>query len=133
MGDATARTLTYQSRIKDAYFYPNSAWITPFIGGSYKFEQDGVLNLDAKDLFFFYATGVTPAMTEKMVGQGSQYAGAFVDAKGNPFLQQNRPKADIAKGQVCYTGSISSAAKSCRTMTQEDCRGAGGCSSPCRG
>ena len=80
MGDATARTLTYQSRIKDAYFYPNSAWITPFIGGSYKFEQDGVLNLDAKDLFFFYATGVTPAMTEKMVGKGSQYAGAFVDA-----------------------------------------------------
>jgi hypothetical protein len=85
VGDATARTLTYQSRIKDAYFYPNSAWITPFIGGSYKFEQDGVLNLDAKDLFFFYATGVTPAMTEKMVGKGSQYAGAFVDAKGNPL------------------------------------------------
>src|SRR5262245_19171975 len=85
VGDAIARTLTYQSRIKDAYFYPNSAWITPFIGGSYKFEQDGVLNLDAKDLFFFYATGVTPAMTEKMVGKGSQYAGAFVDAKGNPL------------------------------------------------
>src|SRR6476620_251350 len=85
VGDATARTLTYQSRIKEAYFYPNSAWLTPFIGGSYKFEQDGVLNLDAKDLFFFYATEVTPAMTEKMVGKGSQYAGAFVDAKGNPF------------------------------------------------
>jgi len=85
VGDATARTLTYQSRIKDAYFYPNSAWITPFIGGSYKFEQNGVINLDAKALFFFYATGVTPAMTEKMVGEGSQYAGAFVDAKGNPL------------------------------------------------
>jgi hypothetical protein len=85
VGDATARTLTYQSRIKDAHFYPNSAWITPFIGGSYKFEQNGVVNLDAKALFFFYATGVTPAMTEKMVGEGSQYAGAFVDAKGNPL------------------------------------------------
>ena len=85
VGDATARTVTYQSRIKDAYFYPNSAWITPFIGGSYQFEQNGVLNLDAKNLFFFYATGVTPAMTEKMVARGSQYAGAFVDTKGNPF------------------------------------------------
>jgi hypothetical protein len=85
VGDATARTLTYQCRIKDAYLYPNSAWITPFIGGSYKFEQDGVVNLGAKALFFFYATGVTPAMTEKMVGEGSQYAGAFVDAKGNPL------------------------------------------------
>ena len=28
---------------------------------------------------------VTPAMTEKMVRRGSQYAGAFVDAKGNPL------------------------------------------------
>ena len=85
VGDATARTLTYQSRIKDAHIYPNSAWITPFIGSSYKFEQNGVLELDGKDMFFFYATGVTPAMTEKMVGKGSQYAGAFVDAKGNPL------------------------------------------------
>src|SRR5215469_12384053 len=68
VGDATARTLTYRSRIKDAFFYPNSAWSTPFIGGSYKFEQNGVVDLDAKDLFFFYATGVTPAMTEKMIG-----------------------------------------------------------------
>jgi len=85
VGDATARTLTYQSRIKEAYYYPNSAWMTVFIGGSYKFEQDGALNLDAKDMFFFYATGITPAMTEKMVGKGSQYAAAFVDAKGNPL------------------------------------------------
>ena len=36
-------------------------------------------------MFFFYATGITPAMTEKMVGKGSQYAGAFVDAKGDPL------------------------------------------------
>jgi hypothetical protein len=85
VGDATARTLTYRTRIKEAYFYPNSAWVTPFVGGSYKFEQDGATILDAKSMFFFYATGVTPAMTMKMVGQGSQYAGAFVDAKGNPL------------------------------------------------
>ena len=85
VGDATARTVTYKTRIKDAYFYPNSAWVTPFIGGSYKFEQNGAVDLDAKNMFFFYATGVTPAMTMKMVGEGSQYAGAFVDAKGNPL------------------------------------------------
>ena len=85
MGDATARSLTYKSRIKEAYFYPNSAWVTPFIGGSYKFEENGAVDLAAKAMFFFYATGVTPAMTMKMVGQGSQYAGAFVDAKGNPL------------------------------------------------
>jgi len=54
-----------------------------FIGGSYKFEQNGAVDLDAKSVFFFYATGITPAMTMKMVGEGSQYAAAFVDAKGN--------------------------------------------------
>jgi len=59
--------------------------VTPFIGGSYKFEENGAVDLDAKAMFFFYATGVTPAMTMKMVGQGSQYAAAFVDAKGSPL------------------------------------------------
>jgi hypothetical protein len=85
VGDATTRTMLYKNRIKEAYFYPNSAWMTVFIGGSYKFEQDGAVKLDAKAMFFFYATGITPAMTMEMVGKGSQYAGAFVDAKGNPL------------------------------------------------
>lgn len=85
VGDATARTLSYRTRLKDAYFYPNSAWLTPFVGSSYKFEQNHVRNLDAYYFFFFYATGITPAMTAKMVGEGSQYAAAFVDAKGEPL------------------------------------------------
>jgi hypothetical protein len=85
VGDATARTVTYKCRIKDAYYYQNSAWLTPFIGGSYKFEQNGVRLLDAYSFFFFYATGITPAMAEKMVGKGSQYAMAFVDANGDPL------------------------------------------------
>ncbi|MET4387238.1 hypothetical protein ABIB73_002993 [Bradyrhizobium sp. F1.4.3] len=85
VGDATARTLAYRTRMKEGYFYPNSAWVTPFVGGSYKFEENGAVILDAKTMFFFYATGVTPAMTMKMVGEGSQYAGAFVDAKGSPL------------------------------------------------
>ena len=51
--------------------------MTVFIGGSYKFEQNGAVDLDAKAMFFFYATGITPAMTIKMVGEGSQYAGAL--------------------------------------------------------
>ena len=53
VGDATARAITYRNRIKEAYLYPNSAWVMPFIGGSYKFEQDGAVNLDAKAMFFF--------------------------------------------------------------------------------
>jgi hypothetical protein len=85
VGDATARTLAYQPRTKDVYYYPDSAWLTVFIGDSYTFEHEGVLNLDAKALFFFHATGITPTMTEKMVGRGSQYAVAVVDSKGAPL------------------------------------------------
>jgi hypothetical protein len=85
VGDATARALAYRSRQQELYYYENSAWVSPFVG-SYKFEvSPGVRNLDSFAFFYFYATGVTPAMADKMVGQGSQYAGAFVDSKGQPL------------------------------------------------
>jgi len=84
VGDATARAITFRMRLKGAYFYPNSAWRGGFIGG-YKFEDNGALILDAYSSFFFYATGVTPAMDSKEVGQGSQYMAAFIDSKGNPL------------------------------------------------
>jgi hypothetical protein len=72
VGNITARAIAYKSRIPEAYYYENSAWCTPFIGGSYQFLADGVRNLDARTFFFFMATGITPAMSEKMVGKGSQ-------------------------------------------------------------
>jgi hypothetical protein len=81
VGDATARAITYRSRIPEAFYYPNSTW-RQWLGG-YKFEsQPGVSYLDAAAFFYFYATGVTPAMEAKMVGQGSQYAVGIVDSKG---------------------------------------------------
>jgi hypothetical protein len=81
VGDATARAIMYKWRTPDGYYYPNSAWRLGFIGG-YKFEVDGARQLDAYSGFFFYATGVTPAMDSKIVGEGSQYMAAFVDSKG---------------------------------------------------
>ncbi|MFZ0791677.1 MAG: DUF1254 domain-containing protein [Chromatiaceae bacterium] len=85
VGDATARAIAFHTRGKDAYYYENSAWQLPFIGG-YKFQtQPGVLNLDGYIFYYFMATGVTPAMEEKMVGLGSQYAWAARDASGNPL------------------------------------------------
>lgn len=42
-------------------------------------------NLDGAAFFYYIVKGVTPAMEEKMVGQGSQYPWASLDAKGNPF------------------------------------------------
>jgi hypothetical protein len=85
VGNATARAIAYRTRLKDASLYPDSAWCTPFVGGSSLFERDGVRLLDARTFFFFYATGITPAVVDKRVGAGSQYAAAFVDAQGKPF------------------------------------------------
>jgi len=85
IGAATARSLAFKMREQAAYFYPDSQWRLPFFGG-YKFEvAPGVANLDGAAFFYFFATGVTPAMAEKMVGKGSQYPWTALDADGNPF------------------------------------------------
>ncbi|MDA9523649.1 hypothetical protein XI06_26090 [Bradyrhizobium sp. CCBAU 11434] len=84
VGDATARTINGRLRIKESYYYPDSAWRTGFFGG-YKFEENGARILDAYSAFFFYATGVTPAMDSKSVGEGSQYMAAFVDSQNEPL------------------------------------------------
>jgi hypothetical protein len=85
VGNATARALLFRTRMKDAYYFPNSAWFTTFSGGYEFLLQPGVRNLDARTMFFYYATGITPAMAMKMVGIGSQYAAAFVDSQGKPL------------------------------------------------
>jgi hypothetical protein len=85
VGQATVRALAYRCRVKEAFFYPDSAWNTPFIGGSHEFLRQGARLLDARSYFFFYATGITPAMAIQKVGAGSAYAAAFVDAKSQPL------------------------------------------------
>lgn len=85
VGDATARAIVFHSRDRDGYYYEKSYWQLPFVGG-YKFQsQPGVLNLDGYTFYYFLATGVTPAMEEKMVGRGSQYAWTGRDAHGQPL------------------------------------------------
>lgn len=83
VGNATARSIVFSSRIKDCTLYPNSQWQVGFIGGSHEFLNNGVKMLDPRTRMFYYATGITPAMAAKMIGVGSQYALAFRDANGN--------------------------------------------------
>ncbi|MEI7684967.1 MAG: DUF1254 domain-containing protein [Planctomycetota bacterium] len=85
VGDSTGRALSYRTREKSAYFFDDRQWKKPFIGG-YKFEwQPRVPNLDAAAMYFFMATGVTPAMDTQIVGEGSTYPWTAVDAKNNPL------------------------------------------------
>ena len=83
VGDATARAISFHMPASEDYYYKDAYWQLPFIGG-YKFQsQPGVLNLDGYIFYYFMATGVTPAMEEKMVGLGSQYAWTARDAQGD--------------------------------------------------
>ena len=84
VGAVTVRTMTARPREDMYYFYPGEGvWSTPFPGGSHEFLDNGVLALDGRAYFHFYATGITPAMAARMVGRGSQYAVAYLDANGN--------------------------------------------------
>ncbi|MGD8463325.1 MAG: DUF1254 domain-containing protein [Anaerolineae bacterium] len=83
VGNATARTIAFSTRDQDAHYYPDSAWKTPFVGGEYTFSPAGVLDPDARALFFYLGWGTTPAMAWKIVGVGSQYAYAEHDAVGH--------------------------------------------------
>jgi hypothetical protein len=85
IGAVTARTLAFHTRNKDAYFYPDSSWRLPYFGGYQFVSAPGVTNLDGYIFFYYFATGVTPAMEVKMVGEGSQYPWSATDSNGNPF------------------------------------------------
>jgi hypothetical protein len=81
IGNATARALTFNSRNKAVYFYPDRQWFTPFSGG-HDFMDDGELVLDDRIMFHYGATGITPAMATPKVGTGSVYAATAKGAKG---------------------------------------------------
>jgi hypothetical protein len=86
VGNATARSIVFDSRLRESYYYEDSSWATGFIGGSHEWLVDGGMGgryLDARTLFFYVATVNTPAMALEMVGVGSQYALTAKDKDGN--------------------------------------------------
>jgi hypothetical protein len=52
------------------------------VGGSYQFLAGPERLLDARAMFFYYATAITPAMSESKPGTGSAYAAVFRDGAG---------------------------------------------------
>jgi hypothetical protein len=82
VANATARAIAFRPRDPSAYRYEGSAWYTPFLGNSYRYERRGVRLLDARAMFFYLATMTTPAMVVSKPGAGSQYALAATDSRG---------------------------------------------------
>ena len=82
VANGIARANLFATRDERTIIYPDRQWLTPFVGGSYLFLDGAERLLDARSMFFYYATGITPAMSMPKVGSGPAYAAAFRDSKG---------------------------------------------------
>lgn len=85
VANATSRAITFDLREPEAFLYEGSQWKVAFIGGDYRWLKDGGSggrNQDARTSFFYFATVNTPAMVNKIVGAGSQYAWTDRDSAG---------------------------------------------------
>jgi hypothetical protein len=82
IANAAARAFAFAPRDVRVKFYPDRQWGTAFIGGSYQFLDNGERMLDARSMFHYIATGITPAMSEAKPGTGSAYAFAARDSAG---------------------------------------------------
>jgi Protein of unknown function (DUF1214) len=65
--------------------YPDRKWEWLFIGNSATWDTQGFVNTDRRAGFSYQAIGMSSAMVEKVVGQGSQYLGTPRDATGAPL------------------------------------------------
>jgi hypothetical protein len=82
VANATARAISFAPRDERVKFYPDRQWGTVFVGGAYDFMNNGERMLDARTMFHYLATGITPAMAFSRPGTGSAYAYATRDALG---------------------------------------------------
>ena len=96
IANATARSIMWYPRVsgsvdnmKGVQIYPdtNSAWIMAWVDKNVFFNgKDGhTMNSDARTMFFYPYTAVTPAMAVSIPGAGSDYALSFVDGNKQPM------------------------------------------------
>jgi len=83
IANAASRSILFRPRDREVYFYPDRQWFSPLAGGSHEFLDRGERVLDDRVMFYYFATGITPAMSQPKVGQGSVYEIAAHDANGD--------------------------------------------------
>lgn len=84
IANASARAILFRPRNEASYFYPGERqWYSPLASGSHEFLHQGERVLDDRVAFHYYATGITPKMTQPQVGTGSVYEVGSVDRNGN--------------------------------------------------
>lgn len=92
IGNAAARSIVWYPRtdknMTGVEIYPDteSSWIMAFTNKNVFFTSEtGGMNSDARVMFHYPYTAVTPAMAVSIPGAGSDYAIAFLDAEKNRF------------------------------------------------
>jgi len=106
IGNATARSIVWYPRTEGSVdnmagikIYPGtkSNWIMAWVGRNVFFNgEDGhTMNSDARVMFHYPYTAVTPAMAVPRLGIGSDYAIAYVDNSSEPFDGGKRYKLHI--------------------------------------
>ena len=114
IGNAAARTLGMGAHPTDhfRYYDKSSAWWIPLWVGGFEFinppplitkkgikpfPNSGARKLHSRSSFFYFATGITPAMIMRLTNIGSAYITANVDAKGKPFEGSKTYKVVLPK------------------------------------
>jgi hypothetical protein len=112
LANATSRSLLMNPRDPEYYYYPDSAWWNSLFVSGYEFETPipavtpegvkpfpptGYRTLNARTLFFYGVTGITPAMAMRVPGIGSQYLFATVDANKQYFDGAKTYKVTLPK------------------------------------
>ena len=103
LGNAASRAIVWHPRydmtMRGVRIYPdtNSAWVMGFTGRNVFFNgPDGhTMNSDARVMFYYPYTAVTPAMATPRVGAGSDYGIAYLDARKQPFDGSKAYKLNI--------------------------------------
>ena len=86
IGNAAARAVSYAPRHPGLFTYSkDSGWYKPMIGGSTTYMDNGARVLDGRIFYHFGYICVSPAMSSKSPGKGSDYSMGMVDSEGRPF------------------------------------------------
>lgn len=93
IGNAASRSIAwyprYAKNMKGVRVYPDtdSNWIMAYTARNVFFngENSQTMNTDARVMFHYPYTAVTPAMAAPRLGKGSDYAITYLDSKDQPF------------------------------------------------
>ncbi len=103
LGNAASRSIVwyprYDMNLAGARIYPdtNSAWMMAYTDRNVFFngENGQTMNTDARVMFHYPYTAVTPAMAAPREGTGSDYGIAYVDSEKRPFEGSGTYKLDL--------------------------------------